>query len=261
MQTGATTARAPVVDQVFGANKAPVKEVLDADFADLRREIDALVERMRAAAKTAPKSDEDQAALGRVILEARGLWNKADGLREIEKKPILDAGRALDAWFRDALAALTKGRDHLQSMADGYAREKAAAERARAQREAEEARARAEAERQKAEAAKTAAGAAKAEAKAEALEAKAEAAAAQADASVNDLAKARVGGVTTGARGAWKATISDYQAAIAPLGAIGPFLKRDAVEAALNSLAKFQQAGAAWPGVTFAQDIKAAFRG
>lgn len=250
----------PVVDQVFGANKAPMAEVLDADFAELRGEIDALVGRMREAFKTPPKTDEDNAALGRVILDARALWNKADGLREGEKRPILNAGRELDAWFKDTLAALVKGRDTLQGQADAYTRQKAAEARAKAQREAEEARAKAEAERQKAEEAKTAVGAARAEGRAEALESKADTAAAVAASSKADLVRARVDGVSASAKGTWIATINDYQAAIGPLGALGHFLKREAVEAALNSLAKVQKAGAAWPGVSFTQDVKATFR-
>lgn len=252
--------RKPVVDQVFGDNKAPMAEVLAADLAEFRAELDAFVAKMREAAKNAPKTDEDQAALGRVILDARALWSRADGQREADKRPILDAGRELDAYFKDMLAPLVKGREYLQGMADTYTRAKAAEERARKAREAEELAKRAEAERDKAAAAKTATGAANAEARAETLDARADQAAAAAAASESDLVRSRVGGVTASAKGAWVASITDYQAAIAPLGALGHFLKREAVEAALNSLAKVQKEGAAWPGVIFQQDVKATFR-
>lgn len=252
--------RRSVVDQVFGANKAPMAEVLTADFGGLRSEIDAFVGVMREAAKAPPKTDEDQAALGKVILDARALWNRADGEREKEKRPILEAGRELDAFFKDMLASLVKGRDHLQGMADSYAREKAAAERARREREARELAERAEAERRKAEAAKSAQAAANAEARAEGLESRAEKAAEAAAASDADLVAARVGGVAAGARGVWKATILDYTAAVSPLGAVGPYLKRDAFEAALNSMARIQGASAQWPGVSFSPDTKATFR-
>ena len=255
-----TPVRKTVVDQVFGDNKAPMAEVLDADFSELKAEVDRQVEKMREAFKSPPKTDEDQAELGKIIMDARALWNRADGKREAEKRPILDAGRELDAFFKDMLAGLVKGRDTLQAQADAYARQKAAEERARKQREADEAAAKAEAERKKAEAAKTATGAANAEARAEALDAKADAAAAAAASSEADLVRSRVGGVTSSAKGAWGAAIIDYQAAIAPLGALGHFLKREAVEAALNSLAKVQKEGAAWPGVSFSQDVKATFR-
>lgn len=256
----AQTKRKPVVDQVFGDNKAPMPEVLAADFAELKAEVDAFVQKMRDAAKAAPKSDEEQAALGKIIMDGRALFNRADGMREAEKRPILEAGRTLDAWFKDTLASLVKGRDHLQSMADAYVRQKAAEERERARREAEEARAKAEAERLKAEAAKTAAGAAKAEGRAEAQEAKAEAAEATVSAADADLVRARVGGVTASATGAWTARIDDYTAATQPLGALGMFLKADAIQTALNAMAKTQKGLAKWPGVVFLQEAKATFR-
>ena len=139
MTTKAET-RTPVVDQVFGANKAPMLDVLSADFADLRAKIDELTDRLRDAAQKPVKTDEDQAALGSLILDARAILKEADEIRAAEKKPILDAGRDMDGWFKDITASLDRGRAHLQGMADRYAGEKAAAERARRQREAEEAR-------------------------------------------------------------------------------------------------------------------------
>lgn len=251
--------RKTVVDQVFGDNKAPIADVMAADFAELKAEVDAFVAKMKAADK-APKTDEDQAELGKVIMDGRALWKRADSLREVEKAPILNAGRELDGWFKGLLADLVgKGKD-LQDRADTYARQKAAEERARQKAIEDAARAKAEEERQKAEAAKTAAGASKAEGRAEALEAKADAAAAAAGQADADLVRSRVGGVTSSAKGAWVGAITDYQAAIGPLGSLGAFLKRDAIEAALNSMAKVQKEGAAWPGVSFYQETKATFR-
>lgn len=251
--------RKSVVDQVFGDNKAPIADVMAADFAGLKAEVDAFVAKMKAADK-APRTDEDQAELGKVIMDGRALWKRADSLREVEKAPILNAGRELDGFFKGLLAELVGAGQDLQATADAYARQKAAEERARAQREAEAALAKAEEERKKAEAAKTAAGAAKAEGRAEALDAKADAAAATVAASDADLVRSRVGGVTSSAKGAWVGAITDYQAAIGPLGALGAFLKREAIEAALNSMAKVQKEGAAWPGVSFYQETKATFR-
>lgn len=252
--------RKAVVDQVFGDNKAPMTDVLTADFAELKAQVDTFVDKMREAAKAPPKTDEEQAALGKVILDARALWNRADGERDREKRPILEAGRELDAFFKDMLASLVKGRDHLQGLADTYARQKAAEERARREREARELAEKAEAERQKVEAAKSSQAAANAEARAEALDSRAEKAAEAAAASEADLVRARAGGVTASAKGVWRATILDYTAAVSPLGAVGPYLKRDAFEAALNSMARIQGAAAVWPGVSFSPDTKATFR-
>lgn len=253
------TRRKPTADQVFGDNKTPIVEVLAADFAELNAEAAALV--AKAAALDKPvANDEGQGALGDMILALRALWKKADGIRETEKKPILDAGRDLDKWFKDALAEVVSAGQKLQTHADDYVRKKAAEERAKAAREAELARAKAEDERLKAEAAKTAQGAANADARAEQHEAKAERLEAAASASTAELVKTRVGGVTASAKGAWVGKIVDYPAAIAPLGALGNFLKREAIEAALNSMAKVQKDGASWPGVNFMQEEKAAFR-
>lgn len=248
-----------VVDQIFGDNRAPIEEVLKADFADLAKEIADHAAKMKAANK-APKTDEEQAELGKLIIDGRAIWKKADDLRQAEKRPILEAGRELDGWFKVELAPLEEAAKALQSTADEYARRKAAEERARAEREAEEARRKADAEREKAEAARTAASAGKAEARAEAFEAKAERLEEAAASSAADLTRSRVGGVTASAKGSWVARITDYQAAIQPLGTLGAFLKREAIEAALNSLAKIQKDAASWPGVAFSQETKATFR-
>lgn len=256
---GIAPIRRTVVDQIFGDNKAPIADVLTADFAELKAEVDAFVVKMKTANK-APKTDEEQAALGKLIMDGRALWKRADGMREVEKAPVLNAGRELDGYFKGLLADLVGTGTDLQKTADAYARQKAAEERARAQREADAARAKAEEERQKAEAAKTAAGAAKAEGRAEALEAKAEAAQASAGAADADLVRSRVGGVTASATGAWTARIDDYSAATAPLGSLGVFLKADAIQTALNAMAKTQKGLAKWPGVVFLQETKATFR-
>lgn len=249
----------PVVDQVFGLNKAPMKAVLDADFADLVAAV-ADAEAMAAEANTRPKNDAEQAALGEKIVDLRNLFRRVDGAREREKAPILAAGRDLDGWFADLKARIETAVKPLSAGADTYVREKAAEARAKAAREAEEARQKAEAERQKAEAARSATAAGRAEGRAEALEAQAARAEETAAASAADLTRARVGGVTASGRETWVAAVLDYNAAIAPLGALGPYLKAEAVEAALNSMAKTQKDRARWPGVEFRADIKAAFR-
>lgn len=254
-----TPVRKATADQIFGDNKAPLAIVLGVDFADLQKEIAVLTENARLLDKEV-KTEEEQAAIGKMILDIKDLHKKAEGIRETEKRPILDAGRELDKWFKDISAQMLFVNGALQNKADDFARRKVAAERAKAARLAEEERQRAEAERQKADQAKTAQGAANAEARAEVAEAKAERLEAASQASAADLARARVDGVTSTAKGAWVANILDYQAAIAPLGALGHFLKQADVQAALNSMAKVQKAGAQWPGVSFAQEEKASFR-
>ncbi len=254
-----TPTRTPVVDQIFGLNKAPLNEVLAADFADLKNEANALIQR----ASNLPaliSGEEDQIKVGSFIAEVRGFLKKADSEREGEKRPVLEAGRGIDAFFRGLVDSLDRVTDPLQRAMDTHAREVAAAARAKAQREAEEARAKADAERAKAEAAKSASAAANAEARAERLDAKAEQLDEMIGASVADLTRAKGDGVTISGKEVWCATILDYQAAIGPLGAIGPFIKREAIGAALMSMARIQKSGAAWPGVRFTSDVKATIR-
>ena len=252
-------ARKPTSDQIFGDNKAPVQEVLDTDFADLKTEIDDLVAKANALNRQI-RSEADQAAVGSLIVDLRALWKRADEIRATEKKPILDAGKELDGWFKTVLADAVKVGADLQKHADDFVRKRAAEARAKAAREAEEARMKAEAERAKADTAPTARRASTAEARAEAKDAEADQLEEIAASKAADLARSRVGGVTSSAKGTWVARIVDYQAAISPLGTLGVFLKEDAIAAGLNSMAKTQKAGANWPGVTFSQEQKATFR-
>lgn len=248
-----------VADQAFGDNKAPIPEILAADFAFL----EALVQRAEGFAKGQnlnPATDEDQATLGKAILGVKALAKRIDGIRADEKAPVFNAGKEIDAFFKSFDARLNAALAPVTKAADDFVRRKAAEERARAEREAQEMRERAERERQRAEAAKSATAAGNAEGRAEAADAKAEELEAQANASAADLTRSRIGGVTTTAREVWTFRIDDYAAAVAPLGALGPYFAREDVEKALRSMVRIQKGGAAWPGVTFFQDVKSDFR-
>jgi hypothetical protein len=251
--------RRPVVDQVFGANNAPIREVLDADFAELARAV-ADAEAMCGEVNTKPKTDAEQAALGDKIVDMRRLYSRVDADRAEQKAPILDAGREIDGWFNALKARIETAVKPLSAGADAYVRQKAAEARAQAQREAEEARARAEEERRRAERARSAAAAGRADGRAEALDAQADQAEAMAAAQASDLTRARIGGVTTSARETYAVRIDDYHAAIQPLGALGPYLKREHVEAGLLSMVRVQKDAAKWPGVIFYKDMRASFR-
>lgn len=254
-----TPTRTPVVDQIFGLNKAPLDAVLTADFADLNAEARALIDR----AATLPAkitSEAEQIKVGTFVAEARAFWKKADGQREEVKRPVLEAGRGIDAFFKAIGSLLDDATGPLQRAMDTFAREVAAATRAKALRDAQEAQAKADAERQRADGAKTVTGAANAEARAAALDAKADAALEVAGASTQDLTRLRGGGATVSGREVWGFTIEDYTAAIAPLGALGPYFRRVDLEAALTSMVRIQKGGAAWPGVRFYSDVKVTVR-
>lgn len=259
---GPAITRTPVVDQIFGANRAPLPDVLSVDFADLIKAVED-AEAMAAEADKNPHTDADQAALGAKIVDLTTLFRRIDTVRDAEKKPILDAGRGIDGWFGSLKNRIEDAKKPLTQAADGYVRRKAAEARAKAEAEAAEARRRAEEERQKAEAAKTAAAAGRAEGRAEVLEQKAEAAQAAAAASVADLNRARVDGVGIGARETWgfdPIPAEDWHKVVAPLGALGPFFKREDVEAALRSMVRIQKGAAHWPCVRFRPEVKAQFR-
>jgi len=254
-----TLKKTPVVDQIFGLNKAPLVEVLAADFADLQAEAEKLIARA-ALLPARITSEADQIKVGTFIAEARAFWKGADGQREDTKRPVLEAGRGIDAFFKNIGTALDEATGPLQKAMDTFARESAAAARAKAEREAQEARDKADAERAKADAAKSAGAAANAEARAENLDAKADALEERAAASTADLTRTRGNGVTISGKEVWTATINDYAAAVAPLGTIGPYFKRPDLESALTSMVRIQRDGASWPGVSFYADVKASVR-
>jgi hypothetical protein len=246
--------RLPVVDQVFGANKAPIETVLAADFADLVRDVDALTA-AAAAIPTKIGGDADLGKVGQAITDLRGLWKRVDGARADEKAPILDAGKRLDGWFKDLTASIESAAKRLQGAADDYARAKAAEERTRLVEEARKAREKEAAERAKAEA-----GNVRAAGRADQAEARAEEAERGAGAKAADLVRTRTGGVTASAQTVWTFRVDDYPALQASLGPLGPFLAREDVEKAIRSVVRIQKGGTSLPGVAVFEDVKSTFR-
>lgn len=254
-----TATRKPVADQIFGDNKAPVEEVLTADFADLRKEADD----MAAEFKKLPekiKTEEDQIATGRLIAKARGLSKKIDEIRSREGKPMYDAKKAVDAFFKGIDAIVGREASAAQKAADDYVRRTIEAERARAAREAEEARKKAEAERARAEQAKSPNAAGNASGRAEAYEAKADQLEANAGRSAADLTRARADGVTASARDVWEHTIEDEVALYDSLGPLGHFFSAADVEKAVRSAVRVQKGRTRIPGVKVYPSAKASFR-
>lgn len=252
-----TPARASVVDQIFGHNKAPVAEVLNADFADLVKEVDGLV----ANAGTMPKKIKDEADLGMIgncIVDLRSLKGRVDGHRKDEGGPAFEAKKQIDGFFNDLAEKLAKAGSDLQATADEYSRRKAAEERAKREEEARKARAAEEAERRKAEEAASAGGAARATGRAEHFAAAADAAEKAAGAKASDLTRTRAGGVTSSAKTSWDFVIEDYGRI--DLNVLRPYLPRADVEKAIRSAVRVQKGDTAILGVRVFQDTKASFR-
>lgn len=249
--------RTPVVDQIFGSNKAPVEEVLKADFADLREEV-ASTTRRAFEMPTKITSEDDLAKVGVFISDCKALVKKIDAVRLEEGKPILDAQRGLNDFFKRLSGLVCDNIEPCQRAADNYARQKAAEERARREREAADARRKEEEARAKAERARSADAAILANAKAEMEAGKAERAEAAAGAGVAELVRTRVEGVTASARADWAFRIDDYDAV--DLNTLRPYLARADVEKAIRSMVRIQKGGTRLAGVTVYEDVKSTFR-
>lgn len=241
--TQTTQSRTPVVDQIFGHNKAPIDEVLDADFADLRAGIAQLIHEVSEAVPNKIAGDDDLSAAGDGIKRLRAGIKRLDEIRDTEGRPMLEAKRTLDAFFKTQMRVVEDAIAPIQKNADTYVRARAAADAERRRRQEAEARAEAEKARQKAENAKSAEAAAKAIEKAEAAEAAAEAAAA------GNAEPIRGSGSTVSTRKAWRYEIEDHAALEASLGPLGPYLAPDAVERAIAAAVKVRKGATAIPGV------------
>ncbi|MGA0615904.1 hypothetical protein [Paracoccus sp. KR1-242] len=252
-------ARRSVVDQIFGDNKAPLTEVLTADFTELQGEIADLLNNA-ADLPARVESDADQAKVGNWIIDAKDLTHKIEVQRTTEGKPILDAQRGINAFFKAVAQPISETMDAHQREADDYVRRKAAEERARREREAEELRRKEEEERRRLETLKRPDAIARAEGKAEALASEAEAAEERALASNADLTRMRAEGVTGSARTAWTWEFTDKDAAYNSLGPLGPFFTESAVSTAINSMVRAHKGRTRLPGIRVFEQASASFR-
>ena len=252
-------ARRSVVDQIFGDNKAPLADVLKADFDDLQAEVADLIGRA-ADLPSRVDTDEDQAKVGKWIIDAKDLSQKIEAARTTEGKPILDAQRGINAFFKTVALPISDTMAAHQRAADDYDRRKAAAERARREREAEEKRRREEEERQRAANLKRPDAIARAEGRAEALAAEAEQAEERALASNADLTRMRAEGVTSSARTVWAWEFSDKNALYDSLGPLSPFFGDADVTKAINAMVRAQKGRTVLPGVHVFEDSKTTFR-
>lgn len=252
-------ARRPVVDQIFGDNKAPLADVLAADFTDLQQEVADLLNRAGDLPQRVD-SDADQAKVGAWIIDAKDLAHKVDKVRTEEGRPVLDAQRGINAFFKAVAQPISDTMDAHQRAADDYVRRKAAEERAIRQREADEKRRLEEEERRRAENLKRPDAIARAEGKAEALAAEAEAAEERALASNADLTRMRAEGVSGSARTTWAWEFTDQNALYASLGPLSPFFAEAAVATAIGAMVRAQKGRTQLPGVRVFEKAVASFR-
>jgi hypothetical protein len=241
------------------SRKRDLREQLAEDYAQLRHDVETLAARANVGPK-AIASPADLDAVGKLVVDARTLWKKADKEREAAKAPYLQAERDIQSYFAVFLDRLKRIGDAFQKLGDDHQRKVADERRRAAEAEAKALREEQDRQReiaQRAEEAGRAKTADKHEAKAEDLGARAEQAEVAAGAKASDLVRTRTdSGVLATAQTKWVGTISDWDAI--DLAALKPYLKREAVEAAINQAVRMGVRSI--KGVDIRQDTKASFR-
>lgn len=248
----------------IGHNRPPsATEILKERFYELLDEEDATIAKIRDVNATLPiTTDEDQAAAGETVKLVRNFLKKVEQTRAAEKQPHIDAGRAIDGFFKNGVTARVE--DVLKILSkgmDAYAAKKAAEERrkaeeARRQAEAEAARQREIAEREAARNRPTSTQ--KHLDRAEIAEDHAAEAERRAEASNADLTRVRSEGATVSGKTEWKFEITDLKAV--DLEALRPYLDKATLEKAIRQFVRVNKGSAQLTGVRIFEDVKASVR-
>jgi hypothetical protein len=228
----------------LGHNRPPLADEIALAYSpeQLAQTFDALAQEVTALESEAAKvgkleTPEEVAAATALVIRLREMGSRVEKAGAEIKRPVLDAGRNVDAFFR---GINTVGRE--KSRIEGEIRNRA--ERIAAQRR-EEARQAAIRQQQQAEAAAKAAAEAEAANKpkvadvliTEAVrqEAAADKVAALASGPVQDMARERTSAGTVGLRGENGFNIHDMDALRSSMGRLGPHLKADAIGQAIRA--------------------------
>lgn len=246
----------------IGDNKPDTEARLSLAYFSMLQEVEAL----RAEAKAAPKavkSDADIETIGAIVLKARDLSRRLKDAHKTEKEPFLREGQTVDGFFREPQTVATDVIKRLPERVDAYKERLAQEERARAQAEArrlqeEEARRieaarKAEEDGRLAQAAKHTVAAQQAEAAREEAEIRA-----AAPLAAQPIATTTTGGFRSTVKAVWKAEIVSLQAVRAELGPLGPYLKAEAIQSAIDLFVK--QGGRELAGVRITEGVKSTFR-
>jgi hypothetical protein len=248
----------------LGHNNPPalsLRERLLESSTELLRDVDQAA----AAATRLPtkvSSDDDLGACGDAVRDARAVLKRVKQAKTSEKEPFLQGGREVDAFFAVPTERLDRVIATLEERCSEYQRAKAAEARRLAEEEARRARDKADAERRRAR--EAAAGgrvavAARAEDRAQAADERAERAERDAAARAADLTRSRsASGTLATARQTWRGEIINL--ANVDLEKLRPFIKREAIEAALNAFVRINKGAVEVAGCRIFEDIRAAFR-
>lgn len=221
----------------IGHNKAPLKELLSDAHWSLKDEIDDLLDDA-VTINTDITNDEASAKASDFVVSARRLAKSAEDCRIEEKEPFLNAGREVDAFFKEMVAPLSEAQLKINGRVTSYINAKVAAEKKR-QAEAEKI-AREESARKlaEAEAASNSGDADKALDAAVRLESYANEAASVVHARPAELARTTsASGVTTTLKTTWAFEI--IEAGKIPLEALRAYLPQEALEKAITAAVKY----------------------
>jgi hypothetical protein len=220
----------------------PITEVLSENQAALLGEVEALA-RLAGSAPNEVKSELDLDTVGKIVRAAADLAKRADGARVAEKDPYLVGGREVDAFFKAPLDRLDRIKKVMTDRASIYQRKVADAAREKAAAEAKRLRDE-EAAAKTADMAKEASQAAKA-------------AEQTAAAPVADLTRTVTqSGILAGAKSSWVFEVTDWTAI--PLEKLRPYLKHEAIEAAIRAAVKIGERDLA--GVRIFEQATATFK-
>jgi hypothetical protein len=240
----------------IGHNKAPLKELLADAYNYLNQEVDALLG-SPVAIGLPITSDKEAADAADFVKAAKAIETKSEAAREQEKKPFLDAGRDVDAFFKNVIAPVSDAKSGASKRMTVYLDAKVKAERA-AQAEAERI-ARDEAARKLAEA-EAQQGTAKGDDALDAavrLENYADQAAKVVAMRPSELAKTTTAsGVTATLKTEWAFEIEDAKRI--PLETLRPYIDTAAIEKAVRAAVKIGARDI--PGVRIFEQSKAMVR-
>lgn len=242
----------------IGGNNPPISEVL----ADTQKALIDRIEPLADRANNLPRKIENDETLGKVgelVVDARKLVSDLDKARTEEKKPFLEGGRAVDAFFKTASERVERICSAFEKIAGDYQRDKAAEARRKADEEARKLREDEERKRLQAESAKRQTTVDRKNDEADELAAQAEEAEARAASTNHELTKVKSeSGVTAGAKTDWTFDITDYEKI--PLDRLRPYFQRSEVEKAIRSFVRINKGASELAGVSFREDVKATFR-
>ena len=238
-----------------------IREVLAEDHAEILDRADQLVH----AVGNVPKTIEDEETSGRAAEFVRQIAACAKQVTEKRtdcKKPYLDGGRAVDAFFKPVTEELEKAKKTVNGRLTGYLQEQERIARQKAEEEARAARQAEEAARTEAEKAAAAATSEEDRAEADRKQQEADAKADEARRSAAAAATASAGpvhgnyGGSSSLRTAWKGEITDINAI--PLERLRQYLAPDALEKAIRGF--IRDGGRELPGVRIFEETTAVTR-